>query len=128
MAAQVHDHKVLGYLGVYVDDLLIGGKRSRNDTLITAVKEAWSTSTPEHLGPHPDCVPVLRFLGMNLERVNHVRSQELSLPEGTILVMEYIVEVLMTFEPSLHLKTTTTPGNRDSFATRTKSSQKAAHS
>ena len=63
------DHKVLGYLGVYVDDLLIAGHRSKlNDKLIEAVKEIWKTSTPEHLGPDPDCVPVLRFLGMSLER------------------------------------------------------------
>ena len=32
--------------------------------------------------------------------------------------MEYIIEVLMKFEPSLQLKTRTTPGNRESFATR----------
>ena len=39
---------------------------------------------------------------MNLERVGNVRSQELDLPVGTILVnqSEYIVEVLMKFEPS----------------------------
>ena len=32
--------------------------------------------------------------------------------------MEYIIEVLMKFEPSLQLKTRTTPGNQESFATR----------
>ena len=58
---------------------------------------------------------------MNLERVNNVRSQELDLPIPTILVnqMEYIVEVLMKFEPSLQLRSRTTPGNQESFATRT---------
>ena len=30
--------------------------------------------------------------------------------------MEYIIEVLMKFEPSLQLKTRTTPGNQESFA------------
>ena len=88
--------------------------------------QQWKTSTPEHLGPDPDCVPVLRFLGMNFERVDNVRIQELSLPEGSIVVsqMGYIVEVLMKFEPSLQLKTRTTPGNQESFATRPKSSPK----
>ena len=32
--------------------------------------------------------------------------------------MEYIIEVLMKFEPSLQLKTPTTPGNQESFATK----------
>ena len=69
-------------------------------------------STLEHLGPDPDCVPVLRFLGMNLERVNKDRSAELSLPEGSILVnqMQYTVEVFMKFEPSLQLKTSRQSG------------------
>ena len=59
---------------------------------------------------------------MSLERVSNVRSAELSLPEGSILVnqMEDIVEGLMKFEPSLHLKTHTTPGNQESFVTRPK--------
>ena len=66
------------------------------------MKNIWTTSQPEHLGRlDPDCVPVLRFLGMSLERINAERSVELSLPEGSILVkqMEYIVEALMKFEP-----------------------------
>ena len=64
-------------------------------SVIEAVKNIWKTSQPEHLGPDPDCVPVLRFLGMNLERVNAERSAELELPMASILVnlMEYIVEV-----------------------------------
>ena len=32
--------------------------------------------------------------------------------------MEYIIEVLMKFEPSLQLKVRTTPGNQESFATK----------
>ena len=102
--ARLHDQQILGYVGVYVDDLLIAGPRSLND-----------------LGPDPDCVPVLHFfLGMNLERVDADRSAELELPVGTILLnqMEYIIEVLMKFEPSLQLKVRTTPGNQESFATR----------
>ena len=57
---------------------------------------------------------------MNLERVDEVRSAELNLPVGSILLnqMECIIEVLMKFEPSLQLKTQTTPGNQESFATR----------
>ena len=55
---------------------------------------------------------------MNLERVNEEKSEELGLPVGSILLnqMEYIIEVLMKFEPSLQLKTRTTPGNQESFA------------
>ena len=68
--ARLHDHRILGYVGVYVDDLLIAGPRSLNDAMITAVQDVWKTSQPEHLGPDADCVPVLRFLGMNLERVD----------------------------------------------------------
>ena len=55
---------------------------------------------------------------MNLERVNAEKSEELGLPAGSILLsqMEYIIEVLMKFEPSLQLKTRTTPGTQESFA------------
>ena len=67
-------------MGVYVDDLLIGGPRSLNDTVIKAVKNVWKTGQPEHLGPDPDCVPILRFLGMNLESVDAECSAELNLP------------------------------------------------
>ena len=54
---------------------------------------------------------------MNLERVNEERGEELSLPVGSILLsqMEYVIEVLMKFEPSLQLKTRTTPENQESF-------------
>ena len=55
---------------------------------------------------------------------NAVRSVKLDLPVGSILLslMEYIIEVLMKFEPSLQLKTRTTPGNHESFPTRPTSS------
>ena len=36
--AQLHDHQILGYVGVYVDDLLIAGPRSLHDSLINAVQ------------------------------------------------------------------------------------------
>ena len=64
---------------------------------------------------------------MNLERVDKEENCRIVfLQEGLILVnhmeiMEYIVEVLMKFEPSLQLKTHTTPGNQESFATKPKS-------
>ena len=124
MSGQLHQHRILGYVGVYVgvyvDDLLIADPCSLNDTVIKGVQNVWKTSKPEHLGPDPDCVPVLRFLGMNLERVDADRSAELNLPVGSILLsqMEYIIEVLMKFEPSLQLTTRTTPGNQESFAPR----------
>ena len=113
----LHKHKILGYVGVYVDDLLIAGPRSLNDSLIKGVQGIWKTSAPEHLGPDPDCVPILRFLGMNLERVDEERGKELDMPVGSILLsqMEYVLDVLMKFEPSLQLKTRTTPGNQESF-------------
>ena len=57
--AQLHQHKILGYVGVYVDDLLIAGPRTLNETLIKAVQNVWKTSAPEHLGPDSDCVPIL---------------------------------------------------------------------
>ena len=100
---RLHDHHILGYVGVYVDDLLIEGPRLLNDCLIHAVRSA---STPEHLGPDSDCVPVLRFLGMNLERVDLLNQ------------MEYIIEVLRKFEPSLQLKVRTTPENQPSRLSR----------
>ena len=46
-----NDHHILGYVGVYVDDLLIAGSRSLDDSMIKAVQEVWKTSAPEHLGP-----------------------------------------------------------------------------
>ena len=126
--AQLHQHKILGYVGVYVDDLLIAGSRSMNDTLIRAVQGVWKTSAPEHLGPDPDCVPILRFLGMNLERVDEDRSKELDMPVGSILLsqMEYVLDVLLKFEPSLQLKTRTTPGNQESFSPSTSMSHDQA--
>ena len=53
-------------------------------------------------------------------RVDAERNAELNIPMGSILLseMEYIIEVLMKFEPSLQLKTRTTPGKQESFATR----------
>ena len=80
------------------------------------MKNIWKTSQPEHLGPDPN---FLRFLGMNLERVNAKGSADLSLPDCSILVnrIDYVVEVLMKFEPSLQLKTRT-PGNQESFVTK----------
>ena len=115
--ARLRKHNALGYVGVNVDDLLIAGPRSLNDSMIRAVQDVWKTSAPEHLGPDPDCVPILRFLGMNLERVNEERSEELSLPVGSVLLsqMEYVIELLIKFEPSLQLKTRATPGNQESF-------------
>ena len=47
--AKLHDHRILGYLGVYVDDLLIAGKRTLNDTVYEALQQIWKTTTPEHL-------------------------------------------------------------------------------
>ena len=84
--ANLHKHRILGYVGVYVDDLLIAGPRSLSDTLIKAVQGIWKMSAPEHLGPDPDCVPILRFLGMNLERVDEERSKELDLPIGSVSI------------------------------------------
>ena len=57
---------------------------------------------------------------MNLERVNEEKSEELGLPVGSILLnqMEYVIEVLMKFEPSLQLRTRTTPRNQESFASK----------
>ena len=111
-------------LHVYVDDLLIAGPRSLNDSMIQAAQAVWKTSAPEHLGPDTDCVPVLRFLGMSLERVDADKSAELGLPVRSILLnqMEYIIEVLMKFEPRLQLKVRTTPGNQESFANKQASS------
>ena len=54
--------------------MIFAGPQSLSDSLIKAVQNIWKTSTPEHLGPDPDCVPVLRFLGMNLERADAERS------------------------------------------------------
>ena len=42
--------RIVGYPGVYVDNLLIAGHCTLNDKLIEAVKEIWKTSTPEHVG------------------------------------------------------------------------------
>ena len=107
-------------MGVYVDDLLIAGHHSLNDKVIEAVQNVWKTSQPEHLGPDPDCVPALRLLGMDVERVDAARGAELNLPVGSILLnqMQYIIEVLMKYEPSLQHKTRTTPGNQESLSTR----------
>ena len=43
--AQLHRHQILGYVGVYVDDLLIAGPRSLNDMEIQAVQGVWKTQS-----------------------------------------------------------------------------------
>ena len=68
--ALLHQHRILGYVGVYVDDL--------NDTVIKAVQNVWKTSQPEHLGPDPDCVPILRFLGRILRESMQNVAQSLT--------------------------------------------------
>ena len=69
--------------------------RNSIDSLIQAVQQVWKTSTPEHLGPDPDCVPVLRFLGMNLERVDADKSipPVSYLTGNTILVKKVSAEI-----------------------------------
>ena len=111
--AKLHDHAILGYLGVHVDDLLTADKRTLKDALIDAIQQVWKISTPEHLGPDPDCVPVLRCV--NLERVNNDKGQELDLPAGTILVneLEDVLEVLMKLEPTSQLRSRTIQGNQE---------------
>ena len=37
--AQVHKHRILGYMGVYVDNLFIAGHRTLNDEVIEAVQD-----------------------------------------------------------------------------------------
>ena len=60
--AQLHKHRILGCMGVYVADLLlIAGHRSLNDTVIEVVQNVWKTRQPD-LGPDPDCVPVQVWL------------------------------------------------------------------
>ena len=42
-----------------------------------------TSSFATHGSADPDCVPILRFLGMNLERVDEERGkQELDMPVG----------------------------------------------
>ena len=45
-----HDHEILGYIAVNVNDLLIAGKRA---LLINAVQQVWKTKDPARL----DCIP-----------------------------------------------------------------------
>ena len=96
----LHSHMVIGFMGVCVDDLLIAGPCALNEALIKVVQEIWKNSTPEHVGPDADSVPVLRFWGVSLERVE---------PYLSINFIWYIVEVLMKFESSLQLKSRTAP-------------------
>ena len=60
------------------------------------------------------------ILKSTVRRVLKQAREELNLPVGSILLnqMDYIIEVLMKFEPSLQLKTRATPGNQEFFATR----------
>ena len=51
--AQLRQHRILGhvcvYEGVYVDDLLIAGPRSLNDTVIKAVQNVWKTIVNQNI-------------------------------------------------------------------------------
>ena len=47
--AQLHKHTILGYVGVYVDDLLIAGPRSLNDSMIRAVQNVWENELPQSI-------------------------------------------------------------------------------
>ena len=57
--------QVLGYMIVYVDDVLMVGSRSVTDAASDTIKKVWSTSCPEYA--EPGGAP-MRFLGIEIQR------------------------------------------------------------
>ena len=58
--------EVLGYMIVYVDDVLMVGSRPVTDAASATIKKIWSTSNPEYA--EPGGAP-MRFLGIEIERL-----------------------------------------------------------
>ena len=52
----------------------------------TVLQQIWKTSAPEPLGPVPDSVPVLHFLGMTLVHMDAIWSNESPLAIGTVVL------------------------------------------
>ena len=57
---------VLGYMIVYVDDVLMVGTREVTDSASSTIKRKWSTSNPEYAEPGG---PPMRFLGIETQRL-----------------------------------------------------------
>ena len=74
--SQLHSHEVLGYLGIYVDDLVIPANVSSMTLDCRCSKNVWEASTPEHLGPDPDGVLALRFVWMSVEPIELGMSEQ----------------------------------------------------
>lgn len=57
--------RVLGYMIVYVDDILMVGQKELTDEASSTIQKVWSTSSPEYamLGGAP-----MRFLGIEIQR------------------------------------------------------------
>ncbi|CAE7388004.1 RE1 [Symbiodinium sp. CCMP2592] len=56
--------KILGWVGVYIDDMIIGGEKAVVQGVLDAVTARWKCGTPEWVG-HESSRP-LRFLGLDL--------------------------------------------------------------
>ncbi|CAE7253843.1 RE1 [Symbiodinium sp. CCMP2592] len=56
--------KILGWVGVYIDDMIIGGDKAVVQGVLDAVTARWKCGTPEWVG-HESSRP-LRFLGLDL--------------------------------------------------------------
>lgn len=58
--------RVLGYMIVYVDDVLMVGKKEVTDVASSTIQKVWSTSNPEYAVPGGSS---MRFLGIEIQRL-----------------------------------------------------------
>ena len=57
--------RVLGYMIVYVDDILMVGNKEVTDVAASTIQRVWSTSNPEYSVPGG---PPMRFLAIEIQR------------------------------------------------------------
>eukprot|EP00971_Amphidinium_carterae_P095523 1890129-Amphidinium_carterae.1 len=105
--------KIVGRMGLHVDDFIMRGKKQVNQHTIAAIRKIWGTSEPEHVGPE-DQKGKLKFLGIMITRAEVTRGD---IPKGSWLLSqeEYILEVLSRYSRSLHYKSRKTPGQPETF-------------
>eukprot|EP00971_Amphidinium_carterae_P011543 227163-Amphidinium_carterae.1 len=79
---------VRGQLLVYVDDLFCASlDRKINDSFFEAIRTHYKCSPPEHLDASTPSSMVMRFLGMNLQRI-HQDDATIEVPAGSFVISQ----------------------------------------
>ena len=101
--ASLSNHKVLGLVMTYVDDICVVGEDAVVSSLIEALRSTWTTSEPEWIGE-----TAVRFLGMEV-----VKLQNESGSRWFITQESYIRDLLSRYESEETVRERRTPITRD---------------